>query len=111
MLFNRCMLPSYYGLLRLCCVHSRHFTRQLAQHQNIQWAFKNITPYPSQYSAVSIPLSFTVWWVHPHPSVHCSEYTPNPSQYIAVSTPPTLYSAESTNCRTSLSQSCNLCQF
>ena len=83
MLFNRCMLPSYYGLLRLCCVHSRHFTRQLAQHQNIQWAFKNITPYPSQYSAVStlhVPysavsttLSFTV---------QCGEYTPTPHSTV-----------------------------
>ncbi|KAK7104124.1 hypothetical protein V1264_018890 [Littorina saxatilis] len=50
MMFNRCMLPSYYGLLRLACQHSRQFTRQLADHQNIQWAFKNITPYPSQYT-------------------------------------------------------------
>ncbi|XP_076442216.1 ubiquitin carboxyl-terminal hydrolase 34-like isoform X2 [Babylonia areolata] len=50
MMFNRMMLPSYYGLLRLCCQHSRAFTRQLALHQNIQWAFKNITPYPSQYT-------------------------------------------------------------
>ncbi|KAL8583540.1 hypothetical protein ACOMHN_054856 [Nucella lapillus] len=50
MMFNRMMLPSYYGLLRLCCQHSRTFTRQLALHQNIVWAFKNITPYPSQYT-------------------------------------------------------------
>ncbi|GIZ02411.1 ubiquitin carboxyl-terminal hydrolase 34 [Caerostris extrusa] len=49
--FNRCMLPAYYGLLRLCCQQSRTFTRQLASHQNIQWAFKNITPYTTQYSA------------------------------------------------------------
>nr|XP_042908715.1 ubiquitin carboxyl-terminal hydrolase 34 [Parasteatoda tepidariorum] len=49
--FNRCMLPAYYGLLRLCCQQSRTFTRQLANHQNIQWAFKNITPYTTQYSA------------------------------------------------------------
>lgn len=52
--FNRCMLPAYYGLLRLCCQQSRTFTRQLANHQNIQWAFKNITPYTTQYNAVSI---------------------------------------------------------
>uniref|UniRef100_T1IPZ0 ubiquitinyl hydrolase 1 n=1 Tax=Strigamia maritima TaxID=126957 RepID=T1IPZ0_STRMM len=51
MVFNRCMLPAYYGLLRLCCQQSRVFTRQLANHQNIQWAFKNITPYTTQYSA------------------------------------------------------------
>ena len=51
--FNRSMLPAYYGILRQCCQQSRMFTRQLAQHQNIQWAFKNITPYPSQYSVVS----------------------------------------------------------
>ncbi|XP_012254828.2 ubiquitin carboxyl-terminal hydrolase 34 [Athalia rosae] len=49
-LFNRVMLPAYYGLLRLCCQQSRAFTRQLAAHQNIQWAFKNITPHPTQYS-------------------------------------------------------------
>lgn len=49
--FNRCMLPAYYGLLRLCCQQSRPFARQLASHQNIQWAFKNITPYTTQYNA------------------------------------------------------------
>ncbi|XP_064464002.1 ubiquitin carboxyl-terminal hydrolase 34-like isoform X1 [Ornithodoros turicata] len=49
--FNRCMLPAYYGLLRLCCQQSRPFARQLAQHQNIQWAFKNITPYTTLYTA------------------------------------------------------------
>jgi len=48
--FNRIMLPTYYGLLRLCCSHSRSFCRTLAQHQNIQWAFKNISPYSTQYS-------------------------------------------------------------
>lgn len=47
--FNKLMLPSYYGLLRLCCSQSRSFTRQLALHQNIQWAFKNITPFVTQY--------------------------------------------------------------
>ncbi|XP_014226620.1 ubiquitin carboxyl-terminal hydrolase 34 isoform X1 [Trichogramma pretiosum] len=49
-MFNRVMLPAYYGLLRLCCQQSHQFTRQLAAHQNIQWAFKNITPHPTQYS-------------------------------------------------------------
>ena len=48
--FNRMMLPTYYGLLRMCCTQSRSFTRQLAQHQNLQWAFKNITPYTTQYT-------------------------------------------------------------
>lgn len=38
------MLPAYYGLLRLCCQQSRSLTRQLAAHQNLQWAFKNIIP-------------------------------------------------------------------
>ena len=47
--FNKMMLPNYYGLLRLCCQQSRQFTRHLAMHQNIQWAFKNITPYITQY--------------------------------------------------------------
>jgi len=47
--FNRAMLPAYYGLLRMCCLQSRSFTRSLAQHQNIQWAFKNITPFATQY--------------------------------------------------------------
>lgn len=44
------MLPAYYGLLRLCCQQSRSLTRQLAAHQNLQWAFKNITPHPTQYA-------------------------------------------------------------
>ena len=48
--FNRMMLPTYYGLLRMCCIQSKAFTRQLAQHQNLQWAFKNITPYTTQYT-------------------------------------------------------------
>lgn len=52
-MFNRCMLPAYYGLLRMCCQLSKSFTRQLALHQNIQWAFKNITPFYAQYTAVS----------------------------------------------------------
>ena len=53
-LFNRCMLPAYYGLLRMSCAHSRTFTRQLASHQNIQWAFRFITPFPAQYNVVCI---------------------------------------------------------
>ena len=48
--FNRMMLPTYYGLLRMCCVQSKAFTRQLSMHQNLQWAFKNITPYTTQYT-------------------------------------------------------------
>lgn len=48
--FNRAMLPAYYGLLRFCCQQSRSLTRQLAAHQNLQWAFKNITPHPTQYA-------------------------------------------------------------
>ncbi|XP_058454824.1 ubiquitin carboxyl-terminal hydrolase puf [Malaya genurostris] len=47
--YNRAMLPVYYGLLRMCCQQSRLLTRQLAAHQNLQWAFKNITPHPTQY--------------------------------------------------------------
>lgn len=57
-LFNRAMLPAYYGILRMCCQQSRTFTRQLAQHQNMQWAFKNITPYPAQYTAVRLVEAF-----------------------------------------------------
>lgn len=48
--YNRAMLPAYYGLLRLCCQQNRQLTRQLAAHQNLQWAFKNITPHPTQYA-------------------------------------------------------------
>lgn len=48
--YNRAMLPAYYGLLRFCCQQSRSLTRQLAAHQNLQWAFKNITPHPTQYA-------------------------------------------------------------
>lgn len=51
-LFNKQMLPHYYGLLRLCCQQSRQFTRHLALHQNINWAFKNITPYDRYQQAV-----------------------------------------------------------
>ncbi|KFB41316.1 hypothetical protein ZHAS_00008912 [Anopheles sinensis] len=47
--YNRAMLPVYYGLLRMCCQQSRLLARQLAAHQNLQWAFKNITPHPTQY--------------------------------------------------------------
>ncbi|KAJ8873831.1 hypothetical protein PR048_024667 [Dryococelus australis] len=54
MMFNRSMLPAYYGLLRMCCQQSRAFTRQLASHQNLHWAFKNITPHPTQYSAAVV---------------------------------------------------------
>lgn len=56
-LFNRGMLPAYYGILRLCCELSAAFTRQLASHQNIQWAFKNLTPHASQYPGVGVCLS------------------------------------------------------
>lgn len=51
-MYNRAMLPAYYGLLRMMCQQSRVFTRNLAQHQNLQWAFKNITPHPTQYPQV-----------------------------------------------------------
>ncbi|KAI5706705.1 hypothetical protein M8J75_010579 [Diaphorina citri] len=50
-MYNRAMLPAYYGLLRLCCQQSAEFRRHLASHQNIHWAFKNIAPHPSQYPA------------------------------------------------------------
>lgn len=56
-LFNRGMLPAYYGILRLCCEQSPAFTRQLASHQNIQWAFKNLTPHASQYPGVRVQAS------------------------------------------------------
>ena len=52
-MYNQGMLPSYYALFRLCYTQSKAFAEQLAGHQNIQWAFKNITPY-MQYNAVSI---------------------------------------------------------
>lgn len=52
-IFNRTMLPAYYGVLRICCQHSRIFARQLAGHQNVSWAFKNISSHPTQYAAVS----------------------------------------------------------
>ncbi|XP_044746055.1 ubiquitin carboxyl-terminal hydrolase 34 isoform X3 [Coccinella septempunctata] len=48
-MYNRAMLPAYYGILRMMCQQSKVFTRHLAQHQNLQWAFKNITPHPTQY--------------------------------------------------------------
>jgi hypothetical protein len=36
---------------RICCTQSKSFCRLLAQHQNIQWAFKNIAPYSTQYAS------------------------------------------------------------
>ena len=45
---TRTMLPTYYGLLRQCCAASVTFCRTLANHQNIQWAFKNIAPFSTQ---------------------------------------------------------------
>lgn len=50
--FNRNVLPAYYGLLRLCCEHSRTFTRQLAVHSNMKWAFENLTIRMNQYPQV-----------------------------------------------------------
>lgn len=47
--FNRNVLPAYYGLLRLCCEHSPSFTRQLANHSNMKWAFENLTTRMNQY--------------------------------------------------------------
>ncbi|XP_048585971.1 ubiquitin carboxyl-terminal hydrolase 34 isoform X2 [Nematostella vectensis] len=47
--FNRNVLPAYYGLLRLCCEHSRAFTRQLAAHSNMKWAFENLTTRVKHY--------------------------------------------------------------
>jgi hypothetical protein len=38
-------------LCRICCTQSKSFCRLLAQHQNIQWAFKNIAPYSTQYAS------------------------------------------------------------
>ena len=50
--FNRSVLPAYYGLLRLCCEHSRTFTHQLAVHSNMKWAFENLTPRINHYPQV-----------------------------------------------------------
>jgi ubiquitin carboxyl-terminal hydrolase 34 len=50
-MFNRNMLPAYYSILRMCCQQSRQFAMMLARHQNITWAFKNISPYQTQYPA------------------------------------------------------------
>ncbi|XP_071963584.1 ubiquitin carboxyl-terminal hydrolase 34-like isoform X2 [Antedon mediterranea] len=51
-MFNRVMLPAYYGLLTLCCQQSKSFTRQLACQQNLQWAFEHLTPHANQYPTV-----------------------------------------------------------
>ena len=42
---------SLLGARRICCSQSQTFSRLLAQHQNIQWAFKNIAPYSTQYAS------------------------------------------------------------
>ncbi|XP_049877741.1 ubiquitin carboxyl-terminal hydrolase puf [Pectinophora gossypiella] len=51
--YNRAMLPPYYALLRLCCRRSAAFARQLAMHQNIHWAFRNIAPHAHLYPAAA----------------------------------------------------------
>ncbi|XP_033107296.1 ubiquitin carboxyl-terminal hydrolase 34-like [Anneissia japonica] len=51
-MFNRVMLPAYYGLLTLCCQQSKSFTRTLACQQNLQWAFEHLTPHANQYPTV-----------------------------------------------------------
>ncbi|KAK5649017.1 hypothetical protein RI129_003909 [Pyrocoelia pectoralis] len=73
-LFNRAMLPAYYGLLRMMCQQSRTFTRHLAQHQNLQWAFKNITPHPTQYpTAVEELFKLMQLFVTKHPDANETE--------------------------------------
>ncbi|CAB3248888.1 unnamed protein product [Arctia plantaginis] len=47
--YNRAMLPPYYALLRMFCRRSTAFARNLAQHQNIHWAFRNIAPHAHLY--------------------------------------------------------------
>jgi len=47
--FNRNALPIYYGLLRLACQYSPDFCQQLANHRNMTWAFKHLTPRINQY--------------------------------------------------------------
>ncbi|CAB3983712.1 Ubiquitin carboxyl-terminal hydrolase 34 [Paramuricea clavata] len=47
--FNRSVLPVYYGLLRLACEHSAQFTRELAKHANMTWAFEYLTSRINQY--------------------------------------------------------------
>ena len=51
--FNRSVLPVYYGLLRLACEHSHQFTRELAKHGNMAWAFEYLTHRINQYPMVS----------------------------------------------------------
>lgn len=51
--FNRNVLPAYYGLLRLCCEYSCRFTRQLANHSNMRWAFEHLTSRVNHYPQVS----------------------------------------------------------
>ncbi len=50
--FNRSVLPVYYGLLRLACEHSAQFTRELAMHGNMTWAFEYLTARINQYPKV-----------------------------------------------------------
>ncbi|XP_018562913.1 ubiquitin carboxyl-terminal hydrolase 34 [Anoplophora glabripennis] len=73
-MYNRAMLPAYYGLLRMMCQQSRVFTRNLSLHQNLQWAFKNITPHPTQYpQAVEELFKLMQLMVMKHPDATESE--------------------------------------
>ena len=57
--FNRNALPIYYGLLRLACQYSAEFCQQLANHRNMTWAFKHLTPRINQYPQVfPLPSAF-----------------------------------------------------
>uniref|UniRef100_A0A1I8JGK3 Integrator complex subunit 1 n=1 Tax=Macrostomum lignano TaxID=282301 RepID=A0A1I8JGK3_9PLAT len=51
--YNRCMLPAYYGLLRLLCLASPRFSANLCRHTNINWSLRFIAPYPTHYGPAS----------------------------------------------------------
>ncbi|XP_012941309.1 ubiquitin carboxyl-terminal hydrolase 34 [Aplysia californica] len=71
--FNRGLLPAYYGLLRMACEYSTAFMRQLAGHQNLQWAFKNVLPYPHQYLEATEELMCMMKMMADRKPEHCAE--------------------------------------
>jgi hypothetical protein len=55
--FNRQCLHVYYATIRLLCMQSRAYTREISTHSNFQWALKHIMPYSMHYPLVAQELN------------------------------------------------------
>ncbi|XP_012941314.1 ubiquitin carboxyl-terminal hydrolase 34-like [Aplysia californica] len=57
----------------MACEYSTAFMRQLAGHQNLQWAFKNVLPYPHQYLEATEELMCMMKMMADRKPEHCAE--------------------------------------